>query len=336
MASSNADFGQRIICSARSLISTFSSVPETLDDLGSVNPLFAKQTLVTAQLPEAVIPTDFSRSLSSSVSASQSVRSAPGPADFVEDDYQDFVTSSAVALPKTGVDDGEWIRPGENEQWERLWTRKYTPSKPELRRANTTPIWKRASTGKVVYSSSGTPEWSWEHEWRRINKHLLREESKKERQAVGGIADFMINSAVNKLGLDYDRPSPLARLLQVKQHLVSTGEEEETKWPQDWDMAQHGRCDWNVDDQCQREQESWYFSCDRNACHHTLLRANENLTLEISQRVCVHENCAYVSDTVESWLRHITSPHHKVQNSTERDEEEKDQSGHRLDSEVIH
>lgn len=333
MASSNADFGQRIVCSARSLISTFSGVPENVGDLG-FNHFVTKQTLETAQSPGAVIPTDFSRNALSKVSATQSFRSAAVAVDIVENDYQGFVASSAVTLPKTGVEDDERIRPQENEQWERLWTRKFMPSTPELQLANTTPIWKRASTGKVVYSSGGTPQWSWEHEWKRINTRLRREESKREQQLMRETADSTINSAVNTLDLDYDRPSPLARLLQIQQHLVSTGEEE-TKWPQDWDMAQHGRCDWNVDDQpeCRKEQESWYFSCNRTACHHTLLRANENLTLEISQRVCVHEDCAYVSDTVESWLRHITSPHHTLS-----DEEEENQSGYGLsnsDSEVI-
>lgn len=191
-----------------------------------------------------------------------------------------------------------------------------------------TPIWERSSRGEVVYQEDGRPEWKWRHEWKRINKHISREVSKQHSDPASETA-FELELATRMDGIEIERyvlqSSALARLQLLKQHLVSTRPEVDhmQSWKQDWEMQQHERCDWTVEreyDHSPANQEEpedipdrYYFHCPWRDCHHRLLRQNENLTLAIRQRACVHHGCGYVSDSVESWLKHVTSTHHDLE-----------------------
>lgn len=323
MASSNASLSHRIVDSGRTLVQTaFSNLAS---DSAIHPPLGSKHMHASgfAHSPRAIIPTDFSRNASAERFSGESFRSASGSVRRVENEYEDFV--SGFALSTSSMTGAEiihgWLEIGEDCQvhtgWETLAAREqpiiqYTTHQGSLAN-NTASTWERTSQGEVVYRPDGQPEWRWRHEWRRIDV-----EPTQEPRVASELATFSSHLGIESRALRCDQSSALARLHQVKQHLAFSPSPDGTNpWLQHWYAGRQGRCDWPQDDvfrsACDTSKEepvSYSFDCHHRGCHHTLLRINENLTSEIRQRLCVHDECSYISETVESWLRHITSPHH--------------------------
>ncbi|KAM3419084.1 hypothetical protein BST61_g5035 [Cercospora zeina] len=257
----------------------------------------------------------------------------------VESDYQDFMYGSSTPLQSALGREGS-PQSSDGAAWDDVWKSKRSAdarrssfsSHDHAHSGASTPIFERRSDGKVVYQDDGRPEWRWRHEWKRINKHLLRERLRQESR-TGNEINFELDHAARTDVQDIEsynmHSAALARLQQLKQHLMSIKPVAEgiQSWTPDWEMQQHERCDWTVEREYDRvtstpdePAERYYFTCELRGCHHRLLRQTENLTLEIRQRVCVHDDCGYVSDTVENWLRHVTTPHHNLQHTSRRDD----------------
>ncbi|EME87191.1 uncharacterized protein MYCFIDRAFT_169050 [Pseudocercospora fijiensis CIRAD86] len=181
------------------------------------------------------------------------------------------------------------------------------------------PVWERSSQGEVVYQEDGRPEWKWRHEWRKLRKqhqeqnhHLLEQRTAKpwEKHASEQMDDFDLHQSV-----------ALARLRQIRRHLVIPENQQRDlpTWKEDWEKHLE-RCDFSIDREMDNysppleeahrplEQEHYYFHCPYRECHHRLLRQNENLSLAFRHRVCVHDGCGYVSQTVDEWLKHKALP----------------------------
>lgn len=320
MASSNAGLSQRIVDSGRTLVQTAFS---NLASDSAIHPPFGSKHAPSgfANSLRAIIPTDFSRNASAEGFSGESFRSASGSVRRVENEYEDFVSgfASSTSSSMTGAEIIHgWLEIGEDCQvhtgWETLPAREqpiiYTH---QGSLANTASTWERTSQGEVVYLPDGRPEWRWRHEWRRIDV-----EHTQEPRVASELAKFSSHLGIESRAPRCDQSSALARLHQVKQHLAFSPSPDGTNpWLQHWYAGRQGRCDWTQDDvfrsacdTSKEEPECYSFDCHQRGCHHTLLRINENLTSEIRQRLCVHDECSHISETAESWLRHITSPHH--------------------------
>lgn len=343
MAAVYADLGQKIASSAIDLASSAFSGDSGVEAEIHARALLSlgKSSAAQAQSSQrGLVPTDFSRHTSLKESLNQPFRSTSGWVKDVEHEYESFASGPSTSL-RTGANVEDWIQPlASNEVrsgWEMLWAHKRIADLPAGRQSivsessepleEAVPVWERSSRGEVVYQEDGRPEWKWRHEWKRINKHITRETSKQHSHPASETS-YELELATQMDGIEIERYDPhtsaLARLQLLKRHLISTRPEVDhlQSWKQDWEMQQHERCDWTVDRECdyspsnQEETEDipdrYYFHCPWRDCHHRLLRQNENLTLDIRQRACVHQNCGYVSDSVESWLKHVTSTHHDL------------------------
>ncbi|KAM3419083.1 hypothetical protein BST61_g5035 [Cercospora zeina] len=228
----------------------------------------------------------------------------------VESDYQDFMYGSSTPLQSALGREGS-PQSSDGAAWDDVWKSKRSAdarrssfsSHDHAHSGASTPIFERRSDGKVVYQDDGRPEWRWRHEWKRINKHLLRERLRQESR-TGNEINFELDHAARTDVQDIEsynmHSAALARLQQLKQHLMSIKPVAEgiQSWTPDWEMQQHERCDWTVEREYDRvtstpdePAERYYFTCELRGCHHRLLRQTENLTLEIRQRVCVHDDC---------------------------------------------
>ncbi|KAF2211558.1 hypothetical protein CERZMDRAFT_90932 [Cercospora zeae-maydis SCOH1-5] len=269
-----------------------------------------------------------------------SFRNCGGWVKDVESDYQEFVCGSSNPL-RSDLGRERSPQPFDGAAWDGIWesrrcadARRASVSSHDHEHSGTsTPIYERRSDGKVVYQEDGRPEWRWRHEWKRINRHLSRERLRQESR-TGVEVNFELDHAsrtdVQDMASYNIQSAALARLQQLKQHLMSIKPVAEgiQSWTPDWEMQQHERCDWTVEREYDRvattqdePPERYYFTCKLRGCHHRLLRQSENLTLEIRQRVCVHDDCGYVSDTVENWLRHVTTPHHNLQHTSKSNDD---------------
>lgn len=339
-----ASYVDRIVGSAKDLTrSAFSGAPgieaeiQSRDFLGLGKPVGEPGPSSRS----APLPAQLSRQARTTNSANESFREYGAWVKDVESKYQDFVCGSSSPVQSTSSREGSpellngtaWDGVWKSKQATYTGTRRSSVSMHEnAQSGTTTPIYQRCSDGKVVYQDDGRPEWRWRHEWKRINKHLSREQLRQYSRTENDVnfeSDHAACMEVQNMDSYNIQSSALARLQQLKQHLMSIQKpvaDNLQSWKPDWEMQQHERCDWTVERETDRVTgnqdelpERYFFTCQRQGCHHRLLRQSENLTLEVRQRVCVHDDCGYVSDTVENWLRHVTTPHHNLQQRTGRD-----------------
>ncbi|KXT14629.1 hypothetical protein AC579_3699 [Pseudocercospora musae] len=329
------NLGQRIIGSAKGLAcSTFSGVPGIEAELRSRD-LSGIGKRVAAPARRGLTASDFTDDVSRSSSSAAKVESfrsvVEAEPSSVEQDFKNFISGQNFNLFETSQGprpNSEDIGFKHRELGRQTWQGVYGPANrdSDAKVEGSEPVWERSSQGEVVYQEDGRPEWRWTHEWRRLKKqhqgqnhHSLDEEMRTANPSETEMQEQMDD-------VNLYQSVALARLKQVRRHLAVSEHQQRDlpTWKEDWEKHLE-RCDFSIDremdsytpplEEAHRplEQERYYFHCPYRECHHRLLRQNENLSLSIRQRACVHDGCGYVSQTVEEWLKHVTSTHHGTQ-----------------------
>ncbi|KXT02560.1 hypothetical protein AC578_10702 [Pseudocercospora eumusae] len=326
---------QRIIGSAKGLAcSTFSGVPGIEAELRNRDPLGIGKR-VAAPARRGLTASDFTDDVSRSSSSAAKVECfrsvVEAELSSVEQDFRNFISGQNF----NSFDNNQWSRQSSADigfkhrelgRQTRQGVHGPTNRESDADIENPEPAWERSSQGEVVYQEDGRPEWKWRHEWRRLsrqhqeqNHHFLDEEVRTAKPSETQPPEQMDD-------MDLYQSVALARLRQIRRHLaISENQHRDLPtWKEDWERHLE-RCDFSIDretdsdspplEEAHRplEQERYYFYCPYRECHHRLLRQNENLSLAIQQRACVHDGCGYVSQTVEEWLKHVTSTHHGIQ-----------------------
>lgn len=311
--------GRRILGSAKGLAcSTFSGVPGIEAELRDCDPLGIGKRSAGPQ-GRATVPVDCAKVVESTSSSTHFDFKSKWRDEVydVDDDFAAFVNHRPISPIRQN-------QTPHRDSWSK-WRDGGLMGK-EMEYANLiSPAWERRTEGEVVYQDDGRPEWQWRHEWRRLDRTRdpvldIRNETrplKLERELMEPEAESKALARLQQLKLHLAAMDPRTRLLQ--------------SWSEDW-ATQQERCDWTGDREEDRLRdvrepvERHYFSCPRKECHHRLLRQAENLSLEIRQRVCVHEGCGYVSQTVDEWLAHVTGPHHRSeQDASTKMEDQREQ-----------